>query len=41
MTVRRPWGTYTVLDEGAGFKIKRIEVDPYDRMRYSMALAMP
>jgi len=28
MTVRRPWGTYTVLDEGAGFKIKRIEVEP-------------
>lgn len=25
-TVHRPWGTYTVLEEGAGFKIKRIEV---------------
>ena len=25
-TVSRPWGTYTVLQEGAGFKIKRIEV---------------
>lgn len=24
----RPWGSYTVLEEGAGFKIKRIEVKP-------------
>ena len=23
-----PWGTYTVLEEGPGFKIKRIEVKP-------------
>ena len=27
-TVHRPWGTYTVLEEGPGFKIKRIEVKP-------------
>ena len=27
-TVHRPWGTYTVLVEGKGFKIKRIEVKP-------------
>lgn len=27
-TVRRPWGSYTVLEEGPGFKIKRIEVNP-------------
>lgn len=27
-TVHRPWGTYTVLEEGARFKIKRIEVKP-------------
>ena len=25
-TVHRPWGTYTVLEEGTGFKIKRIVV---------------
>lgn len=31
-TVRRPWGTYTVLEEGPGFKIKRIEVDPGGRL---------
>jgi mannose-1-phosphate guanylyltransferase / mannose-6-phosphate isomerase len=27
-TTHRPWGTYTVLEEGTGFKIKRIEVKP-------------
>lgn len=27
-TVTRPWGTYTVLEEGPRFKIKRIEVKP-------------
>jgi mannose-1-phosphate guanylyltransferase len=27
-TVHRPWGTYTVLEEGHRFKIKRIEVKP-------------
>jgi mannose-1-phosphate guanylyltransferase/mannose-6-phosphate isomerase len=27
-TVVRPWGTYTVLGEGPGFKIKRIAVKP-------------
>lgn len=27
-TVHRPWGTYTVLEEGANFKIKRIVVNP-------------
>ena len=27
-TVHRPWGTYTVLEEGPGFKLKRIVVKP-------------
>lgn len=27
-TVRRPWGAYTILEEGARFKVKRIEVEP-------------
>ena len=31
-TVHRPWGTYTVLEEGPGFKIKRIEVKPGARL---------
>jgi mannose-6-phosphate isomerase-like protein (cupin superfamily) len=30
----RPWGNYTVLDEGAGFKVKRIEVLPGKRLSY-------
>ena len=28
LTVHRPWGTYTVLEEDPSFKIKRIEVKP-------------
>ena len=31
---RRPWGTYTVLDEGTNFKVKRIEVLPGKRLSY-------
>ena len=31
-TVHRPWGTYTVLEEGPRFKIKRIEVKPNARL---------
>jgi mannose-1-phosphate guanylyltransferase/mannose-6-phosphate isomerase len=27
-TVERPWGRYTVMDDGPGFKVKRIVVDP-------------
>ena len=27
-TVHRPWGTYTVLEEGKNFKIKRLSVKP-------------
>lgn len=30
----RPWGNYTVLDEGDGFKVKRIEVLPGKRLSY-------
>jgi mannose-6-phosphate isomerase-like protein (cupin superfamily) len=30
----RPWGSFTVLDEGAGFKVKRIEVLPAKRLSY-------
>jgi mannose-6-phosphate isomerase len=31
---RRPWGSFTILDEGAGFKVKRIEVLPGKRLSY-------
>lgn len=30
----RPWGSFTVLDEGAGFKVKRIEVLSGKRLSY-------
>jgi mannose-1-phosphate guanylyltransferase/mannose-6-phosphate isomerase len=26
--VQRPWGSYAVLDEGGGYKVKRIDVNP-------------
>jgi mannose-1-phosphate guanylyltransferase/mannose-6-phosphate isomerase len=35
-TVHRPWGTYTVLEEGPGFKLKRIEVKPGARLSLQM-----
>lgn len=31
---RRPWGTFTVIDEGESFKVKRIEVLPGKRLSY-------
>src|SRR5215213_4319411 len=31
---QRPWGTYTVLEEGSTFKVKRIEVLPGKRLSY-------
>jgi mannose-6-phosphate isomerase len=30
----RPWGTFTVLDEGESYKVKRIEVYPGKRLSY-------
>jgi mannose-1-phosphate guanylyltransferase len=35
-TVQRPWGSYTILGEGSGFKIKRIEVKPQARLSLQM-----
>lgn len=31
---RRPWGSFTVLDEGEGYKVKRIEVLSGKRLSY-------
>lgn len=31
---RRPWGTFTVLDEGENYKVKRIEVLAGKRLSY-------
>src|SRR5262245_221421 len=30
----RPWGSFTVLDEAASYKVKRIEVLPQKRLSY-------
>jgi mannose-6-phosphate isomerase len=30
----RPWGSFTVLDEAPGYKVKRIEVLPEKRLSY-------
>jgi mannose-1-phosphate guanylyltransferase / mannose-6-phosphate isomerase len=35
-TVHRPWGTYTVLEESANFKIKRIVVNPGAKLSMQM-----
>lgn len=35
-TETRPWGTFTVLDEGPGYKIKRIVVLPKHRLSLQM-----
>jgi len=32
VTGYRPWGTYTILEDSKGYKIKRIEVKPYKRL---------
>jgi len=32
LTAHRPWGTYTVLEDALGYKIKRIEVKPGKRL---------
>ena len=35
-TVQRPWGSYTVLQSGPRFKIKRIEVKPGAKLSHQM-----
>jgi mannose-1-phosphate guanylyltransferase len=35
-TVHRPWGTYTILEQGERFKIKRIEVKPGESLSLQM-----
>jgi mannose-6-phosphate isomerase len=31
---QRPWGSFTILDEGENFKVKRLEVLPGKRLSY-------
>jgi mannose-1-phosphate guanylyltransferase/mannose-6-phosphate isomerase len=35
-TVERPWGRYTVMDEGPGFKVKRIVINPGKKLSLQM-----
>jgi mannose-6-phosphate isomerase len=35
-TELRPWGSFTILEEGQGYKIKRIEVKPGHRLSLQM-----
>jgi mannose-6-phosphate isomerase len=35
-TELRPWGSFTILEEGKGYKIKRIEVKPGHRLSLQM-----
>ena len=32
MPTKRPWGSYTVLNKGTGFKVKLVEVAPGKRL---------
>ena len=32
VTIHRPWGSYTILEEGVGYKIKRLSVLPKSRL---------
>jgi mannose-1-phosphate guanylyltransferase / mannose-6-phosphate isomerase len=36
MTVYRPWGSYTILEEGPGYKVKRVTVRPGGRLSLQM-----
>jgi len=36
LTVARPWGSYTILEEGSGYKIKRIVVNPGAKLSMQM-----
>ncbi|MES2353844.1 MAG: mannose-1-phosphate guanylyltransferase/mannose-6-phosphate isomerase [Pseudomonadota bacterium] len=36
LTVTRPWGSYTILEEGNGYKIKRIVVNPGAKLSMQM-----
>ncbi len=33
-SAQRPWGSWTVVDEGPGFKVKRLVVAPGQRLSY-------
>lgn len=36
VTMYRPWGSYTILAEGPGYKVKRIEIKPGGKLSLQM-----
>ena len=34
LTEKRPWGSFTILEESSDYKLKRIEVHPGHRLSY-------
>jgi mannose-1-phosphate guanylyltransferase/mannose-6-phosphate isomerase len=36
VTTHRPWGSYTILEEGPRYKIKRIVVNPEEMLSHQM-----
>ncbi|UCC95851.1 MAG: phosphomannose isomerase type II C-terminal cupin domain [Candidatus Omnitrophota bacterium] len=32
MKAQRPWGSYTILNKGKGFKVKLVEVSPHKKL---------
>ena len=37
-TVKRPWGSYTVMNSGLGFKVKLVHIHPHKRLSLQMHL---
>jgi mannose-6-phosphate isomerase-like protein (cupin superfamily) len=37
----RPWGSWHVLDVGAGYKVKRITVSPHSRLSCRRTCTVP
>uniref|UniRef100_A0A7C3QX25 mannose-1-phosphate guanylyltransferase n=1 Tax=Leptospirillum ferriphilum TaxID=178606 RepID=A0A7C3QX25_9BACT len=37
-TTHRPWGHYTILDQGPNYKIKNVTINPRSRLSYQMHL---
>jgi mannose-1-phosphate guanylyltransferase/mannose-6-phosphate isomerase len=36
ITMYRPWGSYTILSEGSGYKVKKIIINPGKKLSYQM-----
>lgn len=36
LTVERPWGSYTVLEDSPAYKVKRLKIDPGQKISYQL-----